>query len=286
MTTPTRRRAAFLVLLAGCLTTAAGAVCEERPDRVVSMNACTDQLAMLVAGEGQLHSVSELATDAGTSVMAREASRYLTNSGSAEEIFLMKPDLVLAGAFSARTSVDMLRRVGVRVEIFQPESTFAGVRSNILRMGEILGRPEKARELVAELDAGLAEIRTTPTTPRSVAVYSSNNYTSGPGSLAHAVIETAGLENIAERYGIAGIGKLPLEMLVMADPDLVVVGERNYGGPALAQQNFSHPAFEAVAGSGRLVHIPDRYWICGAPFTLEAVQMLRDAAEAAAEPRQ
>ena len=75
-------------------------------------------------------------------------------------------------------------------------------------------------------------------------------------------------------------------MLVMADPDLVVVGERNYGGPALAQQNFSHPAFEAVAERGQFVHIPDRYWICGAPFTLEAVRMLRDAAETAAGPRQ
>lgn len=278
MANPTRRAATFLALLAGCLMTAASAAGEERPGRVVSTNVCTDQLAMLVADEDQIVSVSHLAGDPGISVLAEQAERYAVNHGQAEEVFLMRPDLVLAGTYTSIAAVDMLRRLGFRVEQFAPESSFEGIRASLLRMGELLGREERAQALAAELDAGLAELAARPVPPLRVAIYSANSYTSGDGSLSDAVIEAAGLTNIADELGIVGTARLPLEQLVMARPDLVIVGEQDYPRPALAQQNFRHPAFEAVAAGARLVRIPDRYWICGAPFTLEAVQLLRDAA--------
>lgn len=254
------------------------AVAESPPSRVVSMNVCTDQLAMMIAGEGQLHSVSFLAQEPGTSVLAAEAQGYPINHGQAEEIFLMQPDLVVAGTYTALSAVSMLRRLGFRVEQFAPESSFDDIRENILRMGKLLGREEKARELVREFDEGLARLQR-PEGPRlSVAIYSSNSYTSGRGSLSHAVIEAAGLTNVADTLGIDGVARLPLEELVMAQPDIIIVGEKNYGTPALAQENFVHPAFRALASADRTIMVPERYWICGAPFTLEAVRLLNEAA--------
>ena len=67
-------------------------------------------------------------------------------------------------------------------------------------------------------------------------------------------------------------------MLVLSKPDLVAGGGESYGAPALAQENFVHPAYRAVAEQGRAVAVPSRYTICGAPFTLEAARLLRDAA--------
>ena len=274
-------------IVAVSLTIAAGIsparATDAAPSRVVSMNVCTDQLAMLLAAEGQLHSVSHLAGDPGVSVLADEAGRYVVNHGLGEEIFLMQPDLVIAGTFTTRATIDMLRRLGFRVEEFAPEGTFEGVRANIRRMGELLGRQQRADELIGELDAGLAELASEPAPPLSVALYSANSYTSGDGSLSNAVIEAAGLQSIADRLGIVGVQRLPLEQLVLSNPDLVVLGERTYDRPALAHENFRHPAFTAIASQDRLVRIPDRYWICGAPFTLEAARLLRDAANAHAE---
>ncbi|WP_148913779.1 ABC transporter substrate-binding protein [Neoaquamicrobium microcysteis] len=278
------RIAGLIVALTGfCGATDVFASGETAPKRVVSMNVCTDQLAMLVAGEGQLHSVSNLAADPGISVLADEAGRYVVNHGMGEEVFLMGPDLVLAGTFTAQPAVEMLRRLGFRVEQFPPESTFEGIRDSIRRMGQLLGRQERAEELVAELEAGLDDLLREPVANLSVAVYSANSYTSGEGSLSHAVIEAAGLTNITDKLGIAGVQRIPLEQLVLADPDIVVLGEQHYEKPALAQENFQHPAFRAIASGDRLVRIPDRYWICGAPFTLEAARMLRQAAGEVAE---
>ena len=51
----------------------AGPVAAQPPQRVVSMNLCTDQLAMMLAGPGQLISVSHLGHDPAVSPMAAQA---------------------------------------------------------------------------------------------------------------------------------------------------------------------------------------------------------------------
>jgi iron complex transport system substrate-binding protein len=246
------------------------------PRRVVSMNVCTDQIAMLVAGEGQLYSVSKLASDQRTSALASQAGRYVVNNGFAEEIFTMKPDLVLAGNFTSQATVDLLKRLGFRVEQFAPAASFDDIRADLTRMGQLLGREERAASLVAQMDQDLEALRSRSVADESVALYYANSYTSGTGTLADAVVRAAGLRNIGETLGLTGTVKLPLELLVLADPDLVVAGDGSYREPALATEAYAHPAFRALAGEA--VASPGQYWICGAPFTVEAARRLQDAA--------
>lgn len=259
-------------------TISAPAAAAEPPHRVVSMNVCADQLAMLLAGEGQLYSVSYLAGDAGTSVLASEAGRYVVNHGLAEEVFLMSPDLVIAGTYTTRTTVDLLRRLGFRVEEFAPASSFDDIREHITRMGELLGRQDKAAELISGMDAKLATLNSRPASHKTVALYYANSYTSGSGTLVDETVKAAGLVNIADQLGMSGTAKLPLEMLVLENPDLVVTSESEYAAPALAEQGYVHPAFKALVAGKKAINVPAKYTICGAPFTLEAVRMMQDAA--------
>lgn len=270
-----RGRTVFAVLLA----LAAPAAAEEPPTRVVSMNVCTDQLAMMIAGEGQLHSVSALAADPAMSVRAEEAGDYRLNHGSAEEIFLMRPDLVLAGAYTTREAVVLLERLGFRVEEFAPAGDFDEIRRQIGRMGALLGRDLRAEELIAAMDAELAALGG-PDSGLDVAIYAANSYTAGIGTLPNAVVEKAGLDNVAAELGLSGVARLPLEQLVAAKPDLVV-SELRSGAPALAEENFAHPAFVALAGDAGVVGMAGRYWTCGTPDTVEAVRILRAAARRA-----
>jgi iron complex transport system substrate-binding protein len=267
-------------LVAGALWAALphGAWAGEAPRRVVSMNVCTDQMAMLVADNGQLHSVSYLATDGATSALAAEAKSYVVNHGLAEEIFLMKPDLVIAGTYTTRTTVDLLKRLGIAVEEFAPEASIAEVRTNLQRIGRILGRQQRADELVAAMDAEIARLQATKVPEVELALYYANGFTSGSGTLVADILGIAGLENLADRLGISGAGQLPLEALVLARPDLIAIDANGERGPALAKQNFSHPAFRAVASQHRAVQLDSRYTICGGPFTLIAASILQQAA--------
>lgn len=271
------RQAALAVMVSAILGGAAlRAVAAEAPRRVVSMNLCTDQLAMLLAAPGQLYSVSHLALRPEASILAGEARRFVVNHGLAEEIFLMKPDLILAGTFSTRATVNMLRRLGFRVEEFAPETSFADIAVNLRRLGSLLGQEERAEQLVRRLDDELARYARAPQKRASAATYYANSYTSGGGTLVAEAMKRAGLDNIAERQGLTGATRLPLEVLVMSAPDLIVGGTPQPHGTSLAEQAPAHPALSARAGEGRIT-VPDKYWLCGAPFTAEAVRILAEA---------
>lgn len=270
--------AAFAAALFCALAVPASGAQAEGPARVVSINLCTDQLAMLVAGEGQLVSISDLARDPHSSAMAQEAEDFPVNHGQAEEIFLLKPDLVLAGTYTTRATVGLLRTLNIRVEQFSPETSFDDVKANIRRMGALLKREARAEELAGQIDAELQRLKRLPRSGQLAALYYANSYTSGADTLAHAVIEAAGLENLAARLGIRGTATISLESLVLAMPDVVVAGDRDYEPPALAQENFAHPAFRALVERSGEAAMPVRNTVCGGPFTLAAVRLLRAAA--------
>jgi iron complex transport system substrate-binding protein len=250
------------------------------PERVVSMNLCTDLLAMLLAAPGQLVSVSHVARDPLSSPLWRQAAAIPVNHAGAEQIFLTRPDLVLAGAYDAPATVAMLRRLGVRVEQFPLETSFADIRVHLRRIGALLGRQARAEALVARFDAALAAAAAPEDAhPRAVLFYA-GSYTSGAGTLADAVVAAAGFENVAATLGYRGLTHLPLEMLVMARPDLIVAG-RDYAAPARAQEVLDHPAARALAGASR-VRVADNLWACGTPLVAEAVADLAAARRALA----
>ncbi|MEL7466483.1 MAG: ABC transporter substrate-binding protein [Pseudomonadota bacterium] len=275
--------AAILSRLAGPAVAAAlslyASASTAAPERVVSVNLCTDQLAMLVAAPGQMRSVSFLAHDPRSSAMVEEASALPPNRGQAEEVFLMKPDLVVAGSFTSRATLDMLRRLGVEVVEFAPANSLDDIRASLRQMGEALGREARAAELIAAFDADLEAARAEGEARPRAALYYAKSYTLGAGTLADSVMEAAGLSNVAAELGVTGGGRLPLEALVMATPDIVVTG-REMEGAARATETFSHPALAALRSEIDAAPVADRNWICGTPFITAAIRRLSAARDA------
>lgn len=254
------KRLCQLAALCALLAAPAVAPAAAGPARVVSLNLCTDQLAMLIAAPGQLVSVGPLAADPAVSLMPDEAAKYPANHARAEEIYLLAPDLVLAGSYGARATVDMLRRLGLRVETRPPAASVADVREAISWMGEMLDQPARAAAVLAEFDAALAALPG-PGPGRAVS-FGANGWTAGRDTLAGDVLRRAGWQLPADAMGLTGGGEMPVELLVMADPDLLVSATR-YDPPSRAEDILAHPAL-ALLGAAR-VTVPDRDWICGLP---------------------
>ena len=262
-----------LALVASALVAQAATA---EPMRVVSINLCTDQLAMLVAAPEQLISVSHLAFDPRGSAMADEAQAYVPNRGLAEEIYLMEPDLVVAGSFSARATVEMLKRLGVPVEIFDPASDLEAVSDRLIQMGEALGRQDVANALVAEYEARLAALAVTDDDRPSAVLYQANGYASGDQTLAGQILSAAGFENAAIEAGFTYGGFMPLEVLAMLDPDIVISGER-YPGASRSEEILDHPVVESFREGKARGTITDRDWVCGTPYVLRAIEGLAQA---------
>ncbi len=251
---------------------------EPGPARVVSMNLCTDQLAMLLAAPGQLVSVSHLASDPLSSSMVDEAAAYPANRGGAEQIFLMHPDLVLAGTYTSLASVALLRDLGVEVVQLPPVNALDQVPEQIRAVGAALGRAAAAEALVAEFEQGLAALRS-DLPPRRAALYYPNGYTVGEGTLADDVLNHTGFTNVGATAGLTGGGTLPLERLVLAAPDLIVTSTP-YPGASRSEEILRHPALAALRARAGSVVTSDADWVCGTPHILRALAAMKAAREA------
>jgi len=262
-----------LILAGAALLAPALPAAAERPARVVSMNLCTDQLAMLLADEGQLVSVSFLAADPRNSAMAGAARGYRLNHGRAEEIFLMRPDLVLASRFTDSATTGMLKRLGIPVALFDPATTLPDIAARLNQMGEVLGHPDRAAHAAADFEARLQALQAEVEERPRAALYFANGYTLGDKTLAGQILLAAGYDNVAREAGFTYGGTMPLEVLALAAPDAVITG-RPYPGGSRSEEILDHPVVQALREGRRGGSVADSDWICGTPYVLQAVERL------------
>ncbi len=246
-----------------------------RPSRVVSLNLCTDQLAMMLADEGQLLSVSDLAYDPRSSAMVEEAKDYRKNHGLAEEIYLLDPDLVLAGRFTTRATVSMLQRLGIAVVTLDPAYSLDDVRARIAEMGEALQQQDRAAGMLRDFDARLAQLQAEVSRRPRTALYYANGYTTGDRTLAGQILLAAGLSNVAAEAGIGAGGTMPLEVLAMIAPELLVTSTP-YPGESRSEDILEHPVVETLRRTLPGTGFTDRDWICGTPYVLRAIENMAE----------
>ncbi len=263
----------IITLAAALVFSGAAAFADTVPRRVVSMNLCTDQLAMLIADPAQITSLSYLSTDPRSSAMHRRARDFPQNRGLAEEIYLQDPDLILAGRYTGRATVGMLQRLGKRVEMFLPAYSLEDVRARMLQMGRALGQEPRAQAMVAKFDADLQALREDVQNRPLAALYYANGYTTGDKTLAGQILLAAGFENATTRAGQSHAGNLPLEVLVMLQPDAIVTGAK-YPGQSRSEAILEHPVIRAIQQGRETASVADSDWLCGTPFVLRAISDL------------
>ena len=249
-----------------------------KPQQVVSLNLCTDQLVLTLAEPENVASVTWLALDPLNSVVAdRAAAVPHINRGGAEEILPLQPDLVLAGAYTTPFTIQMLRRFGFNVEVLGVPGNLDDVREQILYVGDLLHEADRAAATVAAMDAALAAIPPAGDGPVRAAVFQPGGFTMGPGTFEDELLTAAGLQNVAAEAGISFYGFLPLERVLLLAPELLVSPEVDPARPSLAEAMLDHPAMRRAAGETRQVSVPQALWSCPGPMNAAAVALLAAA---------
>jgi iron complex transport system substrate-binding protein len=263
-------------------TSAAGA----RPERIVSLNMCTDELVLRLADPTAIASVTWLAQDPRNANMAEAARRYPANHGLVEELLAFRPDLVIAGSFTTRNTVALLKRVGAPVREFGVPRDLAGVKAQITEMAALIGEPARGEALIGEIDARLAFLaqRIGKERPKAL-VLRPNGFTVGRGSLVDEILTRAGFVNLAAELGIDNYGQIALETVALGEADILILNTSEGGPPSLAHEILNHPLIGRLGDRLRLVALPSRLWTCAGPAVIDAIEMLIDAAAAPRKPR-
>lgn len=231
---------------------------------------------MLLAAPGQLLAVSHLAQDSRSSAMAAEARAYPFTYGQAEQVFLLRPDLVLAGTYTSRATVTLLRGLGVPVLELPPANSLADVPGQLRAVGQAMGRTAQAEALATGFEADLAAAQAVFAAPATAAMYFPNGYTTGAGTLSDEILTLTGFANIGAEAGVTGGGILPLERLVMAAPDIIVTSQP-YPGASRSEEILVHPALQVLRDKAGAARVTDADWVCGTPHILRAVAAMADA---------
>jgi len=247
-----------------------------KPQRILSMNQCTDLLLLQLVPKSRIAAVTYLAR-AGADSLFPGADRGLAlNYGTPEDIIRYRPDLILAGEFSTPVTRRLAREVGAPIVEVKGASTVADIRASVLQVGAAVGEPGRARAIVARMDAQLAELAARPRRPVRVVAWDGGDSVPGRDTLPNRIIEAAGAVNIA-----AGPGRTyttyDVERLLLARPDALISG-----GDArpLRQQDEARHRVLRRAYAGRRITYADVAWTCGLPQSVDSAVRLRRALDA------
>jgi iron complex transport system substrate-binding protein len=150
-----------------------------------------------------------------------------------EKIVGLKPDLVIAGGngFNSPEAIDKIRSLGIPVVVVYADSVDA-ILADIGLVGTSVGASAEAGALTTWMRDGIDSIaaaakRASP--PRVFYELDATNeiYGPAPESFLASMIELAGGDPVTTRD--PSVFAIPIEELVAADPQVIVLGDANYG---------------------------------------------------------
>ena len=283
------------------------------PQRIVSLDFCADQYVLRLVESERILAVSPDA-ERDFSYMRERAAGLPTVRPVAEDVIILKPDLVVRSYGGGPQAPVMFARAGVPVHNVGWAEDFPAILRTIGETARALGNPDQGRAVAAEMLGRLAALRehaagdnrpgsgpladsdgtvraadpggdapraadpgSNP--PRAAALYMTPaGVTSGPGSLIHEMLTAAGLENFQARPGWRSI---PLERLAYEQPRLIAAAF--FGSLTNHPHGWSparHPVARTQLAERAVVPIEGAWTACGAWFLMDAVEALAQAAGA------
>ncbi len=243
--------------------------------RIASMNVCTDQLLVPLADPDQILGLSRFSRDAWQSFVADEARRFPALSGGAEDILVLRPDIVVASLFDKRSTRELLRQNGLRLAEFAVPRNLDEVKDQIRRMGDLTGHPDRAAAEIARLGAAVAKARQTAVERRyRVLPLSRRGFVTGSDSLVSSLLDEIGLRNAAGDLGVGMGGFASLEAIVSLKPDFLLVSEAGDRAEDEGRAFLLHPALERFYPPEKRIVIPERLTVCGGVMIADALDLL------------
>jgi iron complex transport system substrate-binding protein len=273
-----------MAAFAFCASSASAA---SAPQRVVSLNVCTDEYIFRLLPPDRIAALSYLAADHHpiVSTIADDVARtniHLIRQ-SAEEVLAAKPDLVVIDEGAQVRVRAVLARAGIPVADVSWASSLDDIRRVTRQLASALGVPERGEAMLAEMDKNLAAARAmAPNPPVSALIYQPNGYAAS-GSVTEVLMQASGLRNVAPSLGPTRQGTIPVETLVANPPELLIVGSNAGESSSRARQVLNHPALRALPQTTHKVSLDLAPLLCPGPWSAQAaVNFAREAQKARA----
>jgi len=270
--------AALLYLATSLLVPAAAA-----PKRVVSTFLCTDEYVYRLVPRPAIAALSYEAVDRHpvVSTIADAVIGIPAIRPSTETVMAKRPDLVVMYAGTNPRLHLNLKRLGVPVVDVAWANSLADIRAITRQLGDQLGAPDEAKVLLADMDAKIAAAKAAaPRPPVSAILYEPQGYAQVMG-VTDEVLRLAGIANAAPANALTRTGQLPVEAVVAAAPELLILGGEEKSGSARAYAVLHHPALKALNGRTHMEFLALTPLMCPGPWSVDSAKPLAALAQRA-----
>jgi iron complex transport system substrate-binding protein len=247
------------------------------PPRIVSLDYCADQYVLALADRDHVLALSPDA-DRDFSYLRQQARGLPQVAPRAEAVLALRPTVVVRSYGGGPRMGALLDRAGVeRVEIpWSPD--LAGAVEALRTVAAALGASERGEALARRTEARLAalapERELLPGRPRALYM-TAGGVTTGPGTLVHEMLRSAGVGNFQEA---SGWRPLPLERLARDQPDLVVAAFLDAPDHSVYRWSaMRHPVARRQLETRPVVSIDGAWTACGAWFLIDAIEEIAAA---------
>lgn len=206
---------------------------EAEPQRIVSLSPANTEIVFALGADERLVGGTDFDDFPAEAAALPDVATF--NGVVMEQLVDLEPDLVLAGGNNLTSAADIarMRELGYPVLVLYPPDVPA-VLADIELIGQAIGETEAAEAMTAEMAADLGAISkiATATGPAPRTYYELDYFegtTYGPAldSFVADMVELAG--GTAVTTGDPKLFEMPLERLIEADPEVIVLGNARYG---------------------------------------------------------
>ncbi|HEX6474652.1 MAG TPA: ABC transporter substrate-binding protein [Candidatus Limnocylindria bacterium] len=236
------------------------------PERIVSLAPSNTEIVCALGACDSLVGVPEYQVGYPDDVAATVAELPIVVSFGPvdrEAIVATEPDLVLAAGneLTSTEDIDALTELGLPVIVLYPES-LDEVSADIQLIGEALDAQAEAADVTAGMADTIAAVEaavsgeTAPRTFYEEGVFEGTIYTAGEDSFLASLIEAAGGDAITGDAATTAIG---LEDLVIADPEVIVLGDAAFDPSITADTVNDREGWAQMSAvvNGRVVAFPE-----------------------------
>lgn len=244
------------------------------PQKIVSINLCSDELLLRLVPPERVAALTKFSADREVSTIASQAKDIKKIQGGIEDVQACGPDLLVGGKFSHKETLRFFSRSGIPVLTLGVPKNFEDIYTDIRKLAAAVGESLKGEAMIQDMRSELATVNPGSGSERTALFFQSGGLVPGSGTFEDAIMEAAGLENLATTAGIRDYGSLSLEKLIAMNPDVLIFSSEQKEKPTVRGEVLSHPAIRKALPHVKIVTLPSSILKCGSPASVEAVRIL------------
>jgi iron complex transport system substrate-binding protein len=193
-----------------------------------------------------------------------------------ERIIGLNPDLVCVAPYNTADLLKVIERSGFSIYRNEACNSMDEIETGILELGNRVGEPDRARQLVERMRAGRKQLaeRLDGVRRRPRVLYWSAGFTAGHRSTIDDIIREAGGINVAAEKNLDASAEISPEQVIAADPEFVLLS--TWSGDERAGQIENHPLLRNLRAveEKRVIAIEGRYLTSVSHFVVDGAERL------------